>query len=196
MTRDNTVRSMPMPGLGSKSRELAHREPTLSQPNWFQVNRRLKEIETQQQRTEEMLATIFLNLEDIRVAVGATGEEPRGEYGFRLPNARSQAAAVSLPWWMRLWYSFVAPWKLRRPDASRWSDPEPAHAEVETVTEGEPPAEVDTVTWSEADALIEAAPEVDGPEVDSPEGATIPEATAEEDSEAPASPVQPEDRNR
>lgn len=122
MTRDNTVRSIPSPTLGSKSRELAHREPVLSQPNWFQVNRRLKEIEAQQQRTEEMLSTIFLTLEDVRIAVGATGEEPASGLGFRLPDARAQAPELAMPWWRRLWYSWVAPWKLRRPGAACWSD--------------------------------------------------------------------------
>ena len=165
MTRDNTVRSMPRPGpgLASKSRELAHREPILSQPNWFQVNRRLKEIEAQQLKTEEMLSTIFLTLEDIRVAVGATGEEPVSGLGFRLPNKAAQAAELELPWWKKLWYSFVAPWKLRRPAADRWSQAE----ELGEVAQAAAAVEaIDTMEIAEAIEALGVSEDAEAPEPD------------------------------
>lgn len=169
MTRENTVRSMPSPALAEKSRELAHREPTLSQPNWFQVNRRLKEIEAQQQRTEEMLSTMFLVLEDIRVAVGATGEEPISGLGFRLPEARLEAPEVSMPWWQRAWYSFVDPSKLRRPGADRWSSAGLPPVQAEVWGEGEHPVE-------EIDATCEDIAEGDEAFDDVVEGEEVLEA--------------------
>lgn len=101
-----------------KSREVAHRD-TLIQPNTFMLQKRLRELELRQQRSEEMLSAIFLAVEEIRDAVGAGDREPGG-VGFRLPDPRRPAPSLALPWWKRAFYGFFSPARLRRPGADRW----------------------------------------------------------------------------
>lgn len=125
MNRNNAVRKAAAPQLVEPPeprairRELKHLEEAIAPPGHFATTRRLKEIERRQQRAEEMLSAIFLALEEIRGAVGATGEEPGG-VSFRLPPSRPATPPVTLSWWRRAWYAFISPYKLRRPGADRW----------------------------------------------------------------------------
>ncbi len=122
MSRDNVIRSRPAEKPALKSRELRHTDSVPAstlQPSFFAMQRRLKEMERRQQRAEEMLSAIFLTLEDIRDAVGATAAEPQSA-GFRLPDIRKQEKDRRFPMWLRAWYSFWDPQKLRKPGANRW----------------------------------------------------------------------------
>lgn len=101
-----------------KVRELGHRE-TLIQPNAFLLQKKLRELELRQQRSEEMLSAIFLAVEEIRDAVGAGDREPGGA-GFRLPDPCLEAPPLAMPWWKRALLSFFQPQRLRRPGANRW----------------------------------------------------------------------------
>lgn len=96
-----------------KRREEATGKPALSHPSLFMLQRRLKDLEERQAKSEEMLAHACLMLHEIHAAVRDLGGAEQS-HAFKLPPETARPP-VRLRWWERLLFGTFAPWKLRHP---------------------------------------------------------------------------------